>query len=88
VGYHVEGERLVVPESDNDRYCEVMRDFVRLIRQVNADYGGRIQAVYFYEWRDNLYHGKIWNVEQSPIHVAFGLCDRFGVPKFDLKELT
>jgi hypothetical protein len=26
-------------------------------------------------------------VEQSPIHVAFGLCDRFGVPKFDIKEL-
>jgi hypothetical protein len=28
------------------------------------------------------------NVEQSPIHVAFGLCDRFGVPKFDIKKLT
>jgi exo-beta-1,3-glucanase (GH17 family) len=88
VGYHMEGDRLVVPESDHERYGEVMREFVDLIRRVNADYGGRIRATYFYEWRDNLYHGKIWNVEQSPIHVAFGLCDRFGVPKFDLKELT
>ena len=88
VGYHMEGDRLVVPESDHERYGEAMREFMSLIRRANADYGGRIQSLYFYEWRDNLYHGKIWNVEQSPIHVAFGLCDRFGVPKFDLKELT
>jgi len=87
VGYHMGGERLVVPESDNARYGEAMRQFVNLIRRVNADYDGRIRAIYFYEWRDNLYHRKIWNVEQSPIHVAFGLCDRFGVPKFDIKEL-
>jgi hypothetical protein len=88
VGYHMEGEQLVVPESDNERYGEVMRQFVTLIRRVNADYEGRIQAIYFYEWRDNLHHPKIWNVEQSPIHVAFGLCDRFGVPKFDIEALT
>jgi hypothetical protein len=88
VGYRMEGERLVVPENDNARYGEAMREFVKLIRQVNSDYDGRIQALYFYEWRDNLYHRKIWNVEQSPIHVAFGLCDRFGVPKFDIKELV
>ena len=88
VGYHLEGERLVVPESDNIRYGELMREFVNMIRQVNVDYSGRIQAIYFYEWRDNLYHSKIWNVEQSPIHVAFGLCDRFGVPKFDIRELV
>jgi len=88
VGYHIEGERLVVPESDNARYGEVMHQFVDLIRQANADYDGRIQALYFYEWRDNLHHAKIWNVEQSPIHVAFGLCDRFGVPKFDIKGLV
>ena len=87
VGYRMAGERLVVPESDDTRYGEAMHEFVDLIRQVNADYDGRIQALYFYEWRDNLYHRKIWNVEQSPIHVAFGLCDRFGVPKFDIKEL-
>jgi hypothetical protein len=88
VGYHMAGDRLVVPESDNTRYGEAMHEFVELIRRVNADYDGRIRALYFYEWRDNLYHRKIWNVEQSPIHVAFGLCDRLGVPKFDVKELV
>ena len=87
VGYELEGERLVVPQNDNARYGELMREFVDLIRRVNADYAGRIQALYFYEWRDNLYHHKIWNVEQSPIHVAFGLCDRFGVPKFNIREM-
>lgn len=88
VGYHMEGERLVVPESDNARYGEVMLEFMEMIRRVNTDYGGRVQTIYFYEWRDNLYHSKIWNVEQSPIHVAFGLCDRFGVPKLDIKRLA
>jgi hypothetical protein len=87
MGYHMQGERLVVPESDNARYGEAMRQFVGLLHRVNADYDDRIRALYFYEWRDNLHHAKIWNVEQSPIHVAFGLCDRFGVPKFDIKEL-
>lgn len=88
VGYRKEGDRLIVPESDNERYGERMHDFVQLIQRVNSDYGGRIQALYFYEWRDNLYHHKIWNEEQSPIHTAFGLCDRFGVPKLDVKGLV
>jgi hypothetical protein len=88
VGYRIEGERLVIPESDNVRYGEAMHQFAKLLNRVNADYGGRIQALYFYEWRDNLHHAKIWNVEQSPIHAAFGLCDRFGVPKFDVKGLV
>jgi hypothetical protein len=87
VGYRIEGDRLVVPESDAARYGEAMQEFINLIRRVDAEYGGRIRALYFYEWRDNLYHPKIWNVEQSPIHVAFGLCDRFGVPKFNLREV-
>jgi len=87
VGHHTQGD-LVVPESDHARYGEAMQAFVALIRQVNAEYGQRIQAVYIYEWRDNLHHPKIWNVEQSPIHTAFGLCDRFGLPKFDLASLT
>jgi len=87
-GYNMEGDRLVVPESDNARYGELMREFVNLIRRVNSDYRGCIQALYFYEWRDNLHHRKIWNEEQSPIHVAFGLCDRVGVPKFNIKELV
>jgi exo-beta-1,3-glucanase (GH17 family) len=88
VGYHLDGDRLVVPQSDNERYGQAMREFAALLRQVNAEYKGRMQALYFYEWRDNLYHDKIWNVEQSPIHVAFGLCDRMGTPKFDLRELV
>jgi hypothetical protein len=87
VGYHLEGDHLVVPESDNARYGELMVDFINVIRRVNDDYQGRIQALYIYEWRDNLYHYKIWNEEQSPIHVAFGLCDRFGVPKFNINDL-
>jgi len=86
VGYHLEGEQLVVPESDNTCYEELMLEFATLLRRVSADYPNRIQALYFYEWRDNLYHGKITN-EQSPIHVAFGLCDRFGAPKLNLKKL-
>jgi hypothetical protein len=88
VGYHLEGDRLVVPESDTVRYGEAMLAFMEMLHSVNADYSGRLRSVYFYEWRDNLHHSKIWNVEQSPIHVAFGLCDRFGVPKFDLRKLT
>ena len=88
VGYAIGGERLVVPESDNARFGEAMHQFLRLIRQVNTDYEGRILALYFYEWRDNLHHSKIWNVEQSPIHVAFGLCDRYGAPKFDIAQLV
>jgi len=88
IGYRVEEGRLVIPESDGARFGQAMQQFVRLIGRVNADYAGCIRALYFYEWRDNLYHSKIWNVEQSPIHVAFGLCDRWGVPKFDIHELV
>ena len=33
------------------------------------------------------HHPKIWNVEQSPIHTAFGLCDTAGEPKFDLEDI-
>jgi len=88
VGYQLEGDRFVVPQSDNEQYGQAMREFVTLLRRVNADYRERIQAIYFYEWRDNLYHDKIWNVEQSPIHVAFGLCDRFGMSKFEIRDLV
>ena len=87
VGYHMEGERLVIPESDPERYAEAMREFLAIIKRVDADYGHPIKALYFYEWRDNLHHDKIWNIEASPIHVAFGLCDRHGVPKTDIKAL-
>jgi hypothetical protein len=87
VGYHVEDEVLVIPENDEQRYLVAMTDFLNRINSVNRDYQGRIQVLYFYEWRDNLYHSKIWNIEGSPIHVAFGLCDRFGTPKFDIKKV-
>jgi hypothetical protein len=88
VGYHLEGDRLVVPRTDPAAYANAMQEFGRLLARVNADYGGRIQAAYFYEWRDNLYHAKIWNVEHSPIHTSFGLCDRSGSPKLDIHRLV
>ena len=87
VGYQMEDKTLVIPQNDNDHYGGAMTEFMTRIRIVNDDFHGRIQALYFYEWRDNLYHSKISNIEQSPIHVAFGLCDRFGVPKFDIRKL-
>jgi hypothetical protein len=87
VGYHREGEKLIVPESDGARYGEVMAELLSRLKQLNTDYQGRIQSVYFYEWRDNLHHSKIWNVEDSPIHTAFGLCDRSGTPKFNISEI-
>lgn len=86
MGYQLENENLVIPETDNDLYLKAMGEFMARIQSAQADFKGRIKALYFYEWRDNLYHSKIWNVEQSPIHVAFGLCDRFGNPKFDIQK--
>ena len=87
VGYQLEGERTVVPTSDNAAYEEAMLEFLSIIHRANAEYGGIIQALYFYEWRDNLHHAKIWNVEASPIHTAFGLCDRDGNPKVDIRKV-
>ena len=75
------------PIHDTASYEAAMRRFVRLIQSVNADYRGRIHALYFYEWQDNLGHPKIWNVEKSPIHIAFGLCDEEGNPKLDINKL-
>lgn len=87
VGYHIEDSNLVIPEHDEMAYAAAMHEFIGCIRRANAEYGDPIRALYFYEWRDNLHHAKIRNVEQSPIHVAFGLCDRFGTPKFDVEGL-
>jgi hypothetical protein len=87
VGYHIEGEKWVIPDHDTEAYGRVMGDFLGRIRQADRDYAGTLQSLYFYEWRDNLHHAKIWNVEQSPIHVAFGLCDRHGKPKVDIGAL-
>jgi hypothetical protein len=87
VGYRKESERLVIPISDNEAYEEAMLEFMKIIHRANDDYSGIIQALYFYEWRDNLYHSKIWNVESSPIHTAFGLCDRDGNPKVAIRKV-
>jgi hypothetical protein len=93
VGYSVEGERgagrrNVIPHSDNERYADAMREFIDVLNSVSADYGDIIETIYFYEWRDNLNHFKIWNVEQSPIHTAFGLCDASGTAKLDISQLV
>jgi hypothetical protein len=87
VDYHIEDDKWVIPEHDTASYEAVMSEFLDCIRQANAEYGEPIEGLYFYEWRDNLHHRKIWNVEQSPIHVAFGLCDRWGNPKIDIAGL-
>jgi hypothetical protein len=88
VGYHLQGERLVVPETDRQAYAAAMDEFMTIIARANQEYGGAIRCLYFYEWRDNFYHSKIWNVENSPIHTAFGLCDHTGQPKIDIQRLV
>lgn len=96
VGYHTlpgdedtpPGRELVVPEHDCAAYARAMEEFAGLVARVNREYEGRIRAMVFYEWRDNLYHAKIWNVENSPIHTAFGLCERNGTPKLDVRGLV
>jgi hypothetical protein len=86
IGYQQEGDRLIIPESDNVHYGECMQEFLALIQRVDAEYNHPVRGLYFYEWRDNLHHDKIWNVEGSPIHTAFGLCDCFGIPKFNIRQ--
>lgn len=84
-GHHAEEGLPVVPETDGPAYGVAMHEFMDVLRRVNRDCAGQIQSIYFYEWRDNLHHGAMdW---QSPIHSAFGLCDRFGAPKFDIRSL-
>ena len=77
----------LLPVNTPSDKLDAMAEFMTRIHTVNADFNDSIKSLYFYEWRDNLHHSKIWNVEQSPIHVAFGLCDRFGSPKFDIRKL-
>jgi hypothetical protein len=96
VGYRLEpgdegvpvGRELVVPEHDTAAFAQTMEEFAGIIAQANRDYTRRIHGLIFYEWRDNLYHSKIWNVENSPIHTAFGLCERDGRAKMDIARLT
>ena len=86
-GYRVAEGGAPVPETDGACFGAALRELLGLIRRIDADYAGRIRGIYLYEWRDNLRHRKIANVEQSPIHAAFGLCDSLGAPKFAIEEL-
>lgn len=87
VGYQRQGEQTIVPVNDPQAYESALLEFMAIIQRANAEYGGLIQALYFYEWRDNLHHAKIWNVESSPIHTAFGLCERDGSPKVNIRKV-
>ena len=92
VGYTVDGtidgQPHVRPRHDEKAFASRMTEYVELLRTVSDDYDGRLEAVYFYEWWDNHAHPKIWNVEKSPIHTCFGLCDEHGRPKMDIRALT
>jgi hypothetical protein len=82
------GRSLVVPRHDREAYAEAMAEFAGILARAIHEYPERLRGIIFYEWRDNLYHGKIWNVEDSPIHTAFGLCERDGSPKLDIPRLV
>ena len=84
VSYEKDAHGAIAPISDNESFGAAMEELFDVIEKADADHGHPIKAIYFYEWRDNLHHAKITNIEQSPIHCAFGLCDRFGVPKFGI----
>lgn len=87
IGYDKVGKKRIMPITDGENYGYAMWEFLELIKGINFEYSSCIHGLYFYEWRDNLYHPKIWNIEQSPIHIAFGLCDHLGKPKFDLSTI-
>lgn len=84
----IDGNDRVWPVSDNEAFAERMHEYVALLSAVSRDYDGLLEAAYFYEWRDNHHHRKIWNIEQSPIHTCFGLCDHEGRPKLDIAALV
>jgi hypothetical protein len=85
VGFRRTG-KLFISEHDPQAFEDTYKRLLSIIHKVNEDYDSRIKGVYFYEWRDNLYHGKIQS-ENSPIHTCFGLCYSDGTPKFDLEFL-
>ncbi len=92
VGYRVQGRigenEHIRPKHDAAAFSARMQEYVRLLAEVSADYDKRLETAYFYEWWDNHYHRKIWNVEKSPIHTCFGLCDETGTEKVDVAELV
>ena len=91
VGYRIDGtikgNDHIWPVHDLDAFGNRMREYVELLSQISRDYGGLLETVHFYEWWDNHYHSKIWNVEQSPMHTCFGLCDEAGNEKLDISAL-
>lgn len=92
VGYEIngtiDGKEHIRPVSDNKQFAVRMSEYMDLLAAVSEDYNGLLQAAYFYEWWDNHRHQKIWNVERSPIHTCFGLCDHQGNPKLDIAALV
>jgi hypothetical protein len=92
VGYRIDGtidgKDQVRPVSDTVAFGDRMAEYVDLLATASRDYDGLLEAAYFYEWWDNHRHSKIWNVEQSPIHTCFGLCDEEGTPKLDISDLV
>lgn len=92
VGYRIDGtidgKDHVRPVSDTAAFGDRMAEYVDLLASASRDYDGLLEAAYFYEWWDNHRHSKIWNIEQSPIHTCFGLCDDEGTPKLDIADLV
>ena len=92
VGYRIDGtidgKEHVRPVSDAAAFGDRMAEYVDLLASASRDYDGLLEAAYFYEWWDNHRHTKIWNIEQSPIHTCFGLCDDEGTPKLDIADLV
>ncbi|MFW5688166.1 MAG: hypothetical protein ACOC1U_01235 [Spirochaetota bacterium] len=84
----IDGKDHVRPVHDEQAFESRMREYVELLASVSRDYEDRLEAVYFYEWWDNHSHSKIWNIEQSPIHTCFGLCDHEGREKLDVAALV
>lgn len=79
-------QRWILPIHDQDAFGDAYAQFMALLRSVHQDANGGLEAVYIYEWMDNLSHEKI-HTEDSPIHTCFGLVDHQGQPKFDLSRL-
>lgn len=86
ISYEWRGERILsqhLIEPWREMLCKMMDIVVR----ANDAYGGCIEAVYLYEWRDNCWHSKRM-VEDSPAHASFGLCYEDGAEKVDVPQIV
>lgn len=86
VSYEWRGER-VVSQHLIEPWQEMLCEMMEIVMEANDDYGGAIEAVYLYEWRDNCCHSKRM-VEDSPAHASFGLCFDDGLEKADVKQIV